>query len=228
MFDRLTCLINQNEFNTIQNSKILLVGVGGVGGYTLEALVRSGFLNITIIDGDVIDESNLNRQIITNNDNIGNYKVNEAYKRAISINPSLNINPINAFLTIDNFKNYINTDYDYIIDACDDIKIKIELVKYAKNNNIKIITCLGTGKKLNPNYLEITTLNKTFNDPLAKKLRSELRKEKIDLNIPVVFSKEETIKTENMVGSSVFVPAVAGIYLANYVFLDTINSINKN
>lgn len=226
MFDRLTSLINQNKFNTIQNSKILLVGVGGVGGYALEALVRSGFLNITIIDGDVIDKSNLNRQIITNNDNIGNYKVNEAYKRAISINPNLNINPINTFLTIDNFKDYINTNYDYIIDACDDIKVKIELIKYAKNNNIKIISCLGTGKKLNPSHLEITTLNKTFNDPLAKKLRSELRKENIDLNIPVVFSKEEAIKTKNMVGSSIFVPAVAGIYLANYVFMDIIKTSN--
>jgi len=102
----------------------------------------------------------------------------------------------------------------------EDIKIKIELIKYAKLNNIKLISCLGTGRKLNASYLEITSLNKTFNDPLAKKIRSELRKENIDLNIPVVFSKEDTIKTENMIGSCVFVPAVAGIYLANYVFLD--------
>lgn len=226
MFERLISLIGEENLEKIKNSKVLLVGVGGVGGYVLEALVRDGFQNLTIIDGDIIDKSNLNRQIITTNYNIGNYKVHEACRRAISINPNLNINPINTFLTIDNFKDYINANYDYIIDACDDMKIKIELIKYAKNKNIKIITCLGTGKKLNPSYLEITTLNKTFNDPLAKKLRNELRKENIDLNIPVVFSREEAIKTENIVGSSVFVPAVAGIYLANYVFMDIIKTSN--
>jgi len=226
MFERLTSLIDNEKLNLIKNAHVLLVGIGGVGGYALETLVRSGFHNLTIVDGDVIDISNLNRQIITNNTNIGSSKVNEAYKRALLINPRINIKPLNVFVTIDNFKNNINEDYDYIIDACDDIKIKIELIKYAKEKNIKIITCLGTGRKLNPNYLEITTLNKTFNDPLAKKLRYELRKENIDLNIPVVFSKEEAIKTENMVGSAVFVPAVAGIYLANYIFMDIIKTSN--
>jgi len=220
MFERLESLIGINNLDKIKNAKILLVGIGGVGGYTLESLVRSGFQDITIIDGDIIDTSNLNRQIITNNANIGKCKVKEASNRALSINPNLNIKIIDIFLTLDNFKEYISAKYDYIIDASDDIKIKIELIKYAKLNNIKLISCLGTGRKLNASYLEITSLNKTFNDPLAKKIRSELRKENIDLNIPVVFSKEDTIKTENMIGSCVFVPAVAGIYLANYVFLD--------
>ena len=219
MFERLIPLIGTTNLEKIKNTKILLVGIGGVGGFTLEALVRTGFLNITIIDGDIIEESNLNRQIITNQENIGNLKVEEAINRYTSIN-KVNIKAIDVMLTKDNFKEYINEYYDYIIDACDDLAIKVELVRYARKNNIKIISALGTGKKLNSAYLEITTLAKTENDPLARKFRSMVRQANLDLNIPVVFSKEASINTNNVIGSVIFVPAVAGIYLANYVFLD--------
>ena len=219
MFERLIPLIGTTNLEKIKNTKILLVGIGGVGGFTLEALVRTGFLNITIIDGDIIEESNLNRQIITNQENIGNLKVKEAINRYTSIN-KVNIKAIDVMLTKDNFKEYINEYYDYIIDACDDLTIKVELVRYARKNNIKIISALGTGKKLNSAYLEITTLAKTENDPLARKFRSMIRQANLDLNIPVVFSKEASINTNNVIGSVIFVPAVAGIYLANYVFLD--------
>ena len=222
MFERLIPLIGENNFKKIQDTKILLVGIGGVGGFTLEALVRSGFINITIIDGDTIEESNLNRQIITNQDNIGKDKTDEALNRYLLINPNLNLKAINIFLTKENFYEWINEDYDYIIDACDDIDIKVELIRYAEEKQIKIISALGTGKKLNPKYLEITKLNKTENDALAKKLRQRLRKENLSLNIPVVFSKETSIETKNIIGSCIFVPSVAGIYLANYVFMDII------
>lgn len=222
MFERLLKMISEEDLKNIGNKKILLVGIGGVGGYTLESLVRSGFKNITIVDGDVIAESNLNRQIIAKINNIGALKVDEAKKRVLSINCDVKIKTISVLLTIDNFHNYINEEYDYIIDACDDILIKIELIKYAKEHKIQIITSLGTGKKLDPTKLEITTLNKTFNDPLARKLRYELRKRNIDLEIPVVFSREEAMYTEKMIGSAIFVPASAGILLANYVFLDVL------
>lgn len=222
MFERLMALIDDEDMQKIQNTNILLVGVGGVGGYTLESLIRSGFKDITLIDGDFIVESNLNRQIIARNDNLGQMKVEEAKLRALSINKEADIKNINTFLTKENFNIYVNEQYDYIIDACDDVKIKIELIKYAKRNNIKIISCLGTGKKLDPTKLEITSLNKTFNDPLAKKLRYELRKEGLDLKIPVVFSKEEVKDTKEIIGSAIFVPASAGILLASYVFNDTI------
>jgi tRNA A37 threonylcarbamoyladenosine dehydratase len=222
MFERTLRIIDKETLIKIQQANVLLVGVGGVGGFVLEALVRLGFLNITIIDNDVIEESNLNRQIISNIESIGLEKTNVAKKRALSINKDINIKEMDIFLTKDNFNNYINEDYDYIIDACDDIDIKIELIKYAQKKNIKIITCLGTGRKLNPKNLEITTLNKTYNDPLAKKLRHVLRKNNISLNTKVLFSKEEAIKTIGMVGSAMFVPASAGILLANYVFMDII------
>ena len=139
MFDRLIPLVGSTNLEKIKNTKILLVGIGGVGGFTLEALVRTGFLNITIIDGDIIEESNLNRQIITNQENIGNLKVKEAINRYTSINSEINIKTIDVMLTKDNFKEYINEYYDYIIDACDDLAIKVELVRYARKNNIKII-----------------------------------------------------------------------------------------
>ena len=222
MFDRLIPLIGIDNLEKIKNKKILLVGIGGVGGFTLECLVRSGFSNITIIDGDIIDKSNLNRQLITNNENITKFKTEEALKRYNMINSSLNLKCINTFLTKENFNLYINEEYDYIIDACDDIKIKVELIKYAQEKNIKIISALGTGKKLNPSALCITSLDKTENDPLAKKLRNLLRKENLNLKFPVVFSKEKPLTTEKIIASAIFVPAVAGIYLANYIFLDII------
>ena len=222
MFDRLIPLIGEENLEKIKNMKILLVGIGGVGGFALECLVRTGFSDITIIDGDTIDESNLNRQIITSEDNIGKFKGEEAINRALSINSNINIKSITTFLSRDNFSECINEYYDYIIDACDDLNTKVELIKYANNHNSKIICALGTAKKLHPKYLEITSLDKTENDPLARKLRQQLRKEKIDLNIPVVFSKETPIDTKNVLGSCIFVPAVAGIYLANYIFLDII------
>ena len=220
MFERLISLIGTDNLEKIKSRKILLVGIGGVGGFTLEALVRTGFVNITIVDGDTIDESNLNRQIITNTNNIGHSKVEEALNRYTSINSSISIKAIDVMLTKDNFYEYINENYDYIIDACDDLTIKLELIRYAKEHNIKIISALGTGKKLNSTCLEITTLDKTENDPLARKLRSMVRQANLDLNIPVVFSKEASINTNNVIGSVIFVPAVAGLYLANYVFLD--------
>ncbi len=220
MFNRLLQLISLEDLKVIQKKRILLVGVGGVGGYALESLIRSGFQNITIIDGDVIDITNLNRQIIANTTNIGKLKSEVAKKRCLDINPGANIKAISVFLNQDNFQEYINKDYDYIIDACDDIKIKVLLIKYAQENEIKIISALGTGRRLDPTKLEIIKLNKTFNDPLAKKLRYELKKENISHNIPVVFSSEEAIKTEDTIGSAIFVPALAGILMANYIFND--------
>lgn len=227
MFDRLLKLITEKDLEKIKNTKILLVGVGGVGGFVLEALVRSGFTNITLYDGDKIEESNLNRQIITNRNNLHKSKAQEAKLRALSINPDIVIKAEDVYLTLDNFEENIKEEYDYIIDACDDIKIKIALIKYAKKFNIKIITCLGTARKLDINGIKVTKLNKTFNDPLAKKLRELLRKENIALNIPVVFSEAQAIKTDDILGSAIFVPAIAGITLANYVFLDVINRDNE-
>ena len=225
MDDRILKILSNEDLDKIKNLNFLIVGVGGVGGYALEALVRSGVKNITIIDKDTIDESNLNRQIITSTANIGNNKVEESKKRALSINKDININTINIFLEKDNLKAILeDINIDYIIDACDTVTAKIELINYAKLNHINIITCLGTGNRLNPEDLTITTLDKTYNDPLGKVLRKELIEEKIKGKIIVCWSKELPIKTKDRTpGSMMFVPASAGILISSYIIRKTIN-----
>lgn len=221
MFDRLIGLIGSDNLNKLKNTHVLLVGVGGVGGFCLESLVRSGVGHITIIDGDTIDISNLNRQIISNNSNIGNKKVNEAVLRAKSINPNIDINYYDMFLNEANIDE-IKGNYDYIIDACDDIPAKILLIKYAISNDIKIVSALGTGKRIDATNVKITRLDKTINDPLAKKMRNLLKKEGVSLKIPVVYAEGLPINNDTTISSSIFVPSVAGIYLAQYVISDII------
>ena len=217
--ERCELLLGKEKLNSIQNKKILIVGIGGVGGYTLESLVRLGINNITIADYDTIDSSNLNRQIITNTKNIGMKKVEVAFNRYSEINPNINLTLIKDKITIDNFSDLIKDNYDYIVDACDDTNIKIELINYALNKNIKIITSCGTANRIDSTKLKITTLDKTEYDPLAKKLRSKLRKENKSLKIPVVSSIERPIKCDGL-GSVSYVPATAGLLITNYIIND--------
>ena len=224
MFERLELIISKEQINKLKKANILLVGVGGVGGSVLEGLVRSGIEHITIIDMDKFQESNLNRQIISNRNNIGNSKVKEAQLRALSINPNIDIKIYEMFLdesNIDEIKD-INK-YNYIIDCCDSTNTKILLIKKALEYNIKIITSMGTGFRLDPSKLVITDIWKTDNDPLAKKIRSILRKENIKAKIPVLTSKEIPINKGKTIGSAYFVPNCAGIFIANYIFNDIIN-----
>lgn len=223
--DRILKLITNEELDKIKNLNILIVGVGGVGGYALEALIRSGVLNITIIDKDKIDESNLNRQIISLKSNITKSKVEEAKNRALNIRNNANITAIEKFLTKDNLSDTLNTiKYDYIIDACDNVTVKVELIDYALKNNINIISCVGTGNRFNPEELKITTLNKTYNDPLAKVMRKLLRQRNIKDKITVCWSKELPVKTDGRTpGSMIFVPASAGILIASYIIRKEIN-----
>ncbi len=216
-------IIGTNNLNKLNNASILLVGIGGVGGITFEMLVRSGIKNITIIDFDTFDESNLNRQILSLSSNIKQTKVDVAKKRALEINPDCKINTILKKVNI-NMLNSLEPSFDYIIDACDDVKAKVALVKYAIKNNIKLISSCGTGNRLDPNKLYITNIWKTEYDPLAKKFRSELRKEGINYKLPVVTSSEQPlIKTGGFVGSMAMVPNSAGILLASYVINDVID-----
>lgn len=220
MDERIIALIGKENFNKIQNCHVLIVGLGGVGGICAEALVRSGVGKLTLIDNDSFEKSNLNRQILANIKTIGKSKVEVAKKYFQNINPNIIINTHEIFLNKENIN--ILHAYDYIIDACDTITTKVLLIKYAKQNNIKIISSMGTGKHMDPTNLKITTLNKTYNCPLAKKLRTLLKKENVSLNIPVVFSEEIPLNNEKEVSSMMFVPATAGIYLAYYVISDLI------
>lgn len=221
MFDRLELLIGKQNIEKISKINVLIVGIGGVGGTALEALVRSGVKNITIIDKDVFSESNLNRQILSTRDSIGLYKVDVGINRCKSINPDVNITGLKINL---DEKNVNELEYfDYIIDACDDINAKLALMQYANKNNINLISSMGTGKRLNPSNVIITRLDKTSNDPLAKKMRYEARKSGLKLNIPVVCSKEEPINNDRIIASSIFVPSTAGLMLAYYIIEKVIN-----
>ena len=179
--ERTISLIGEEKLNIIRSKKILIVGIGGVGGYTLESLVRMGINNITIADFDTISETNINRQILATNENIDSYKVDEALKRYKSINEDLNLITIKDKLTESNLDSILETNYDFIIDACDDTKVKVALVMFASKNAIKIISSMGTAKRIDASKVIITRLDKTNNDPLAKKMRSLLRKENISL-----------------------------------------------
>ena len=221
MFDRLELLIGEENVEKISKINVLIVGIGGVGGTALEALVRSGVKNITIIDKDVFSESNLNRLILSTRDSIGLYKVDVGINRCKSINPDVNITGLKINL---DEKNVNELEYfDYIIDACDDINAKLALMQYANKNNINLISSMGTGKRLNPSNVIITRLDKTSNDPLAKKMRYEARKRGLKLNIPVVCSKEEPINNDRIIASSIFVPSTAGLMLAYYIIEKVIN-----
>jgi tRNA A37 threonylcarbamoyladenosine dehydratase len=224
MFDRLELILDKKIINIFKNTNILIVGVGGVGGYALECLIRSGFENITIVDNDIVDISNLNRQVISLNSNIGLKKVEVAKKRALDINPNSNIEILDEFILENNINSLFNKKYDYIIDACDTITTKVLLLNYAFKNNIKIISSMGTGNRFNSNKLQITKLNKTYNDPLAKNMRRILKEKNININPYVVWSEELPIKTHNRTpGSIVLVPMQAGNLCASFI----INDIRK-
>ena len=226
MFDRLLKLITNEDLNKIKNTNVLLVGVGGVGGYALEALIRCGIENITIVDSDNIEESNLNRQIISLHSNIGKPKVDVASLRAKDINPNINITTIKDFITKDNIDILFNNDYDYIIDACDTVTTKVLLIKEANKRNINIISCMGTGNRFDPSKVKIIDISKTNNDPLAKIMRKLLKEEGIK-HQKVVFSDELPIKTNDRTpGSTSLVPSVAGIYAASYIINNILNNNN--
>lgn len=221
MFDRLEALIGKENLSIIKNTKVIVFGCGGVGGYVIEGLIRSGIENITIVDFDKIDVSNLNRQIIALHSTIGKDKTEVIKNRVLDINSNVKINVINKRIVFDNIKELGLDAYDYIVDAIDDVKVKVELIKYSQEHNVKLITSTGTAKKLHPELLEITTLDKTSYDPLAKKLRSLLREYKLN-KVCVLASKEEPIIKGNTLGSSAFVPSVGGLLIASYIINDII------
>jgi len=224
MLERVELLLNKEEIDKFTNSNVLLVGVGGVGGACLEALVRMGLKNITVIDKDCFDESNLNRQLLSNKNNIGHSKANEAVLRAKSINPDILIEKYEMFLDASNFDEINITDFDYVIDCCDTVTTKLLLIKECLNKNVKIISSMGTGNRFDPTKLVITDIRKTSYDPLAKIMRKLLRDNGINKKIMVLYSTEKPRKTNSrVVGSTAFVPNAAGFCIASYVFNDIIS-----
>ncbi|MEE3342683.1 MAG: tRNA threonylcarbamoyladenosine dehydratase [Bacilli bacterium] len=222
MFNRIELLIGKDGLNKIRNSKVAVIGLGGVGGYAVTSLIRSGVEDIVIVDYDKIDITNLNRQIITNLDNIGELKTDVMEKYILSINSNCKITKINSKLNLSNIDMLFKYEFDYLVDCCDTILVKQELIKRCLDNNITIISSMGTGNKLNPMDLEVIDIRKTSYDPIAKKIRKYLRDNRINKKVMVVSSKEKRDRFDGDIPSMVFVPAVSGILCANYIIKEII------
>lgn len=221
MFKRLITLIGEDNVNKLKKVNVLIVGLGGVGGYALETLVRSGIYNLTIVDGDIVELSNLNRQIISKRDVIGKPKALVAQARTLEINPDVNLKVINQFIREDNFS-LLNIDsFDYVIDACDDLNLKILLIENA--DKYKLISSMGTANKMDMTRFKITTIDKTSYDPLAKIIRKKIKEEKIRTKFKVVSSDEKVMKNGTKLGTIAYMPAVSGLLCASYVINDIIN-----
>jgi len=227
-FKRTEILFKKN-MEKIRNSRVAVFGLGGVGGYAVEALVRSGIGAIDLIDNDTVSISNINRQIIATEKTVGMLKTEAWEKRVLEINPEIIVKTHNVFYLPENSHLFNFKDYDYIIDAIDTVTGKIDLAVKAKNTNVPIISSMGTGNKLDPTMLEITDIYKTSVCPLARVMRHELKKRGIS-SLKVVFSREEPVKLLNqeeengrhIPGSTAFVPSAAGLILASEVIKDIV------
>lgn len=232
-FQRTQILIGQQAIEKLQNSRVAVFGVGGVGGYVCEALVRSGLGAIDIIDSDTVAFSNLNRQIIATHNSIGKLKVDVMEERIKSINPNCQVNKYACFYLPETESMFDFTQYDYVVDAVDTVSAKISLVMKCKEVNTPIICSMGAGNKLKPNMFEVSDIYKTEMDPLAKVMRHEMKKRGVK-KLKVVYSKEKPLtpleaipvdegsSRRSIPGSNAYVPASAGLLIASEVINDLI------
>ena len=217
-FKKIISLIGEDKFHKINNSKVIIFGIGGVGSYACESLARSGIKKIGLVDKDTVEESNMNRQIIALNSSIGQNKVDVMAQRIKDINPDCLVNTYNLFYLPATADEIDLSEYDYVVDAMDNVTAKIELICRAKSQNIKIISSMGTANKLSSSSLEVTDIYKTSVCPLARVMRRELKKRNIK-SLTVVYSKEES---KGKAGTMIFVPATAGLRIAETIIKDII------
>jgi len=227
-FKRLEALIGSTNLSLLHQKTVMICGIGGVGSFAAEALARSGIGHLILVDNDVVDITNINRQIIALESTIGLPKVEVMANRIIDINPEAIVTHYQLFideLTIDSI---LDQRIDFVIDAIDSVASKCLLITTCIQKNIPSISSMGFALKLHPEKLELTTLDKTEMDPLAKEIRYRLRHANVSLKVPVVYSKEQPIKSQidNIkLGSSAFVPPSAGLMLASYVINQMISEV---
>lgn len=227
IFKRSKILIGEENLNKLKNSHVAVFGLGGVGSAAVEALARAGIGKLSIFDSDKINLSNINRQIIATNSTVGVYKTDVEKSRILDINPKAEVIANKVFYCKENADDFSFASYDYIIDAIDTISSKLLIIKNARESKTPIISCMGTGKKLDPTKFEVIDIYKTSVCPLARAMRRELKKLNIK-KLKVVYSKEQPINTnEEEIGSISFVPPVAGFILASEVVKDLIKLKGK-
>lgn len=216
-FSRSARVIGESGLQKLNNSSVIVFGLGGVGGAAAESLVRAGIGTIGIVDKDVVDVTNINRQLMANSGNIGTLKTQATAERLLTINPDLKINRYDLFYLPETAHEIDLSQYDFIVDCIDNVTAKLELISRANELNIPIISSMGTGNKLHPELLEIADIKKTSVCPLARVMRRELRNRGVH-ELTVVYSKEEPVKTHTAEpGSMSFVPPVAGYLMTSYV-----------
>lgn len=236
IFKRTEMLIGAEGIKKLSKSKIALFGVGGVGGYAAEMLARCGVGCIALIDNDTVCETNINRQIIANINTVGRLKTEVMKERILSVNPSADVEIHNCFFLPENSDKFDFTRYDYVIDAVDTVTAKIEIITKAQKDGIPVISCMGTGNKLDPSLLKIDDIYNTSVCPLARVMRSQLRKRGVK-SLKVLFSTEpphtpsfqdDCGVRRSVPGSIAFVPSAAGILIAGEVIRDIISVNNIN
>lgn len=227
---RAVSLIGEENLRKVQSSKVLLFGVGGVGSFIAEALIRSGINHLTIVDGDTVSPSNLNRQLLATSKNVGEVKVDVLKERLNLINPQAEITAIKLFFLPENSNEIDFSEFDYVIDAIDTVTAKIEIIKKAKENNVPVISSMGTGGKTDITKLRVEDISKTKVCPLAKVMRKELKDRGIK-EVKVVYSEEltesfnaqeKTPSGRPVPSSMIFVPGAAGLMIAREVIFDLI------
>ena len=224
-FLRTSLVIGEDNIDRLSESRVAVFGVGGVGGFVCEALARSGVGKLTLIDGDTVAKSNINRQIIALQSTVGKHKAEVMKERILDINPNAEVEALNIFLKAETVSTIDFNQFDYIVDAVDDIKAKVLLAKLADENKIPIIAAMGAGNKTDPTKFEVSDIFRTSVCPLARIMRHELKKAGIK-KLKVVYSKETPknppykIEGEKTVGSLAFVPSVMGLIIAGEVIKD--------
>lgn len=217
-FTRFLKVIGEDNFSLINNKCVLVLGVGGVGGYVAEALARSGVGKLILVDFDIVDETNINRQIIALESTIGIKKVDVLDSRIKDINSDCEVIKVDKFIDSNNYLELFDYDINFFVDACDTMTVKKAIIKECVKRKVPFISSMGTGNKLDPSKLEIVDIRKTVNDPLAKVMRKFVKDEKINGKVMVLSSSELPIKTgDRTPGSTAFVPASAGLLIASYV-----------
>ena len=230
IFERTELLVGSKGIEKLNKAKVIVFGIGGVGGHAVEALARSGVGNLTLVDNDVVSVSNINRQIIALHSTVGRYKTEVMKERILDVNPECNVETINLFYDLDTANDFDLSKYDYVIDAIDSVKSKIELIVRAKNAGTPVISAMGAGNKLHPELFEIADISKTSVCPLARIVRKELKVRGIN-HLKVVYSKEQPVvpllpKEEKgyklVPGSTAFSPSVMGLIIASEIVKDVI------
>ena len=218
-FSRTAQLLGNENVENLFDKHVIVFGVGGVGGYVVEALVRSGVGNISIVDNDVVNESNINRQIIALHSTVGMQKVEVLKNRILDINPECKVFVYNQFFLPENSNDFDFSIYDYVVDAVDTVTAKIEIIKKSKESNVPVISSMGTGNKLNPMGFKVSDISKTKVCPLARVMRNELKKRGIS-KVKCVYSEENPVIQTQTPASVAFVPPVAGLLIASEVVKD--------